>query len=138
MENGDKRMYILQLEDDIYKQYHIQKVLEDAYFPDFKLEHVTNLHDGIDHIERQINVGKQYDLIITDMWYPEKNNGTETDSGNRLIELVRDNKWNIPIIVCSSVDYEIPGILGTVHYAENEDWEKNIVQLIRQSFYKSR
>jgi len=77
-------------------------------------------------------------LKSQDEWYPEKNNGTETDSGNRLIELVRDNKWNIPIVVCSSVDYDVPGILGTVHYVENEDWEKNIVQIIRQSFYKSR
>ena len=30
-----------------------------------------NLQDGIEIIEEQNNMGKPYDLIITDMWYPE-------------------------------------------------------------------
>lgn len=64
---------------------------------------------------------KPYDLIITDMWYPEKPGGRDTDSGEALIKEVKERGWGIPIILCSSVNYHFPGILGSVHYSENED-----------------
>ncbi len=124
-------MYILHLEDDIIKQYHIQRALEDACFSDFKLDHVNNLSDGIKNIERQIKAGRLYDLIITDMWYPERNKEAESASGKQIIKLVKEKGWNIPIIVCSTVDYEIPGILGSVHYDKNKDWEHELVRLVR-------
>ena len=38
----------------------------------------------------------------------------------------------IPVIMCSSIDYFIPGILGSVHYSENENWEYELVQLVKE------
>ena len=66
------------------------------------------------------------------MWYPEYSGGQEAESGEKLINTVKENRWNIPIILCSSVNYRFPEILGSVHYSENEDWENILIQLVKQ------
>ena len=42
---------------------------------------------------------------------------------------IREIDWaknlDIPVILCSSINYRIPKILGTVHYANHTDWEND-------------
>lgn len=125
-------MYILNLEDNVFKHHDICKAVERGSFANLKIECVGNLADGLSKIEEAINQEKPYDLIITDMWYPEKPGGSDNDSGEALIKVVKERGWDIPIILCSSVNYRFPGILGSVHYSENEDWESEIVKLIKK------
>lgn len=125
-------MYILNLEDNVFKHHDICKAVERGYFANLKIDCVGNLADGLSKIEEAINQEKPYDLIITDMWYPEKPGGSDNDSGDALIKEVKERGWDIPIILCSSVNYRFPGILGSVHYSENEDWESEIVKLIKK------
>lgn len=128
---GSVGMYILNLEDDFFKHHDICKAIENGTFNNIKIDCIGNLEEGINAIENMLEMGKTYDLIITDMWYPKMPGGVETNAGEMLINIAKDNGWNIPIILCSSVDYRIPGILGSVHYSENSDWERELVTLIR-------
>ena len=62
------------------------------------------------------------DLIVTDMQYPLKERqAIDTEAGLKLIERMEKEKIDIPVIVCSSLDYSIPEILGCVQYSECND-----------------
>ena len=62
------------------------------------------------------------DLIVTDMQYPLKERqAIDTEAGLKLIERMEKEKIDIPVIVCSSLDYSIPEILGCVQYSERND-----------------
>lgn len=125
-------MFVLNIEDDIYKHNDICNVMKKGSFSNLQIDCEHNLADAIEKIAEQNDLGKPYDLIITDMWYPSENGGIESESGEMLIETVRDNNWNIPIILCSSVRYRIPEILGTVHYSKNGDWESELLNLAKK------
>ena len=125
-------MFVLNIEDDIYKHHDICKALRNDGLSELRIDLEGNLSDGIKKIREQNALGKPYDLIITDMWYPEYSGGQEAESGEKLINTVKENRWNIPIILCSSVNYRFPEILGSVHYSENEDWENILIQLVKQ------
>lgn len=125
-------MLILNIEDDVFKHHSICKALRSGGFNDLHIDCKGNLKDGIDTIEEHNKIGKSYDLIITDMWYPEFSGGREAESGEKLIEMVQEKGWGIPTILCSSVNYNYPGILGSVHYSENDDWENKLIQLVKK------
>ena len=114
-------MYILNLEDNVFKHHDICRAIERGSFENLKIDCVGNLADGLSKIEG-----------ITDMWYPEKSGGADNNSGEILIKEVRERGWDVPIILCSSVNYCYPGILGSIHYSEKEDWETELVKLIRK------
>ena len=66
------------------------------------------------------------DLIVTDMEYPLVERGAvdvDVDAGFKLIERMKKEKINIPVIVCSAADYRnnIPDKLGVVWYTERND-----------------
>jgi len=125
-------MFVLNIEDDVFKHHNICKALRSGDFKDLRIDCKGNLKDGIEIIEENSKMGKPYDLIITDMWYPESSGDREAESGEKFIEIAQERAWNIPIILCSSVNYNYPGILGSVHYSENEDWENKLVQLVKK------
>ncbi len=125
-------MHILNIEDDVFKHHDICEALKRGGFADLRIDCKGNLVDAIEQIEEHNNAGKPYDLIITDMWYPESAGGREVESGEKLINISKEKGWNIPIILCSSVNYAYPGILGSVYYSENEDWENKIVRLAKK------
>ena len=92
------------------KHHDICKAVERGSLANLKIDCVGNLADGISKIEEAINQEKPYDLIITDMWYPAKPGGSDNDSGEALIKEVKERGWDIPIILCSSVNYRFPGV----------------------------
>lgn len=126
-------MFILNIEDDIYKHHDICTALKRGGFSSLQIDCEENLEGGMNRIKKQIESGKPYDLIITDMWYPECPGGMEKESGVKLIHAAKENRWDIPIILCSSVCYRTSCILGCVHYSENEDWESEIIRLAKQA-----
>lgn len=125
-------MYVLNLEDNAFKQSAIEAAVKGAGPKDLRIDCVDNLEDGLKMIREHKESGDPYDLIITDMWYPEYSCGSDSKSGEKLIETVKNNGWNIPVILCSSQNYKYPGILGSVHYTENGDWEYEMAQLVKQ------
>ncbi len=124
-------MRILNIEDSIYKHVNICKVLSDV--SEHNVERATNLQEAVEMISSSIDSQEPYDLLITDMWYPETKGGKDAQSGDVLIELVKKNNWGIPIILCSSVNYYYSDILGNIHYSDNENWEEKLREMIKEA-----
>ena len=123
-------MTILNLEDDIFKHHAICRAVEGGVSGRVQIDRAGNLEDGLRMLAEHEDKGQPYDLIITDMWYPEKGGGKDTDSGDALIRKLAESGRSIPVILCSTLSYSYPEILGTVHYSEREDWETELVRLI--------
>ena len=71
------------------------------------------------------------DLIVTDMQYPlETGEAVDEEAGFRLIERMQKEKIDIPVIVCSSIDYSIPGILGSVWYNGLNDLDSGFKEVL--------
>ena len=114
-------MKILHFEDNAIKQFEVAK-----QFPaNSVVDHVYNLSDGL------VRLPGDYDLIVTDMWYPEYPGGKDNESGKVLINYIKEHNIAIPVIVVSSVDYKYD-VFGNVHYDKNEDWEEELRNLLRK------
>ena len=98
------------VDDDVFKGVDIRKALE---FNGIKniiiVRNQEKLWEQIYFGEDKIN------LIVTDMHYPLE------EAGFKLIERMEKEKIDIPVIVCSSLNYSIPNILGSVWYNELND-----------------
>ncbi|MCD8038489.1 MAG: response regulator [Lachnospiraceae bacterium] len=122
-------MYVLNVEDDAWKHRDICKVLESCGVK--QIDRAGNLEEGLGMLGRSVSQEKPYDLIVTDMYYPLSPGGSEARAGMLLIEKVKEMNCAIPIVVCSSVELKIPGILGAVHYSQRTDWENDLRKLVR-------
>lgn len=114
-------MRVINFEDDPIKHRAIRDVLESCRITD--IDSVRNLEDGVAMYKEAINTGNPYDLIISDMSYPAMKGGYEEQSGEKLLEIAASENWNTPIIICSSLNYNLPEAYGSLYYSENEDWE---------------
>lgn len=125
-------LYVLNLEDNMFKHHKICDVLKSSGFGRVEIDNARNLEAGLEMIQSGFDNGRPYDLIVTDMWYPERMGSGDAASGEVFINRAKENGWDIPIILCSSVNYLYPGILGSLHYSENEDWEGELIRLVRK------
>lgn len=125
-------MKILNLEDNVFKHHDICRALEGRGLGRIDMELIGNLEKGLEAIQNHLDQSEAYDLIITDMWYPEVEGGEDAASGEKFIQIAKEKGWKIPIILCSSIDYRFPEILGVVHYSEQEDWENELATLVKK------
>ena len=105
------------VDDDVFKGADIRKALE---FNGIRnIETVRNQEKLWEQIYRGED---KIDLIVTDMQYPlEAGAAVDKEAGFKLIERMEKEKIHIPVIVCSSLNYSIPNILGSVWYNELND-----------------
>lgn len=118
-------MRVLNIEDDAIKHSNICKALNRHGI--VECDWVKNLEDAIKMVRDHKT---DYELIITDMFYPLNPGGDEVEAGFIFIREMKEKEIAIPIIVCSSVSYQVSDVLGTVHYSEKIDWEKQLGSLI--------
>lgn len=113
-------------DDDVFKGNDIRKALEFNGIRDIMI--VRNQ----EKLWEQIYCGKdKIDLIVTDMQYPlEAGEAVDEEAGFKLIERMEKEKINIPVIVCSSLNYSIPNILGSVWYNELNDLNSNFKEAL--------
>lgn len=109
---------IINIEDSVGKHWDINRALAWNRYPEAEL--ATNAETGIAMIEKAIADGKPYDLLITDMHY-SVNGVDDTKAGLYVIEELKRRGIEIPVIVCSSVRYDIPEIVGCVFYNRSRD-----------------
>lgn len=116
------------VDDDVFKGNDIRKVLEfNGIRNIITLRNQEKLWEQIYHGEDKI------DLIVTDMQYPlEAGEAVDEDAGFKLIERMKKEKINIPVIVCSSLNYCIPDILGSVWYNELNDINSNFRNVLEK------
>ena len=105
------------VDDDVFKGAEIRKALEFNGIRNVMIvRNQEKLWNQIYHGEDKI------DLIVTDMQYPlEAGAAVDKEAGFKLIERMEKEKIHIPVIVCSSLNYSIPNILGSVWYNELND-----------------
>ena len=111
-------MRVLNIEDDTFKHHDICKALSGCGIKE--VEWSNNLADGWKQIKNSIDSNNPYDLIITDMYYPDEPGGREEQSGDVLIDRVIKNKITIPVILCSSVNLKYP----------ERNWEADMQKLV--------
>lgn len=118
---------ILNIEDDVLKHCEINRALEWNCLP--KAEFATTAEKGIEMIETAIAEGAPYELLITDMHFPV--NGEDNHKAGIYVmdELKRKNIL-IPTIVCSSVRYSIPEIVGCIFYNRSRDLNWDFRELL--------
>ena len=113
-------------DDDVFKGIDIRKALEfNGVRNIITVRDQEKLWEQIYHGEDKI------DLIVTDMQYPlEAGDAVDEEAGFKLIERMKIEKIHIPVIVCSSLNYNIPDILGSVWYNELNDLNSNFEKLL--------
>ncbi len=105
------------VDDDVFKGADIRKALKyNGIRSIMTVRNQEKLWKQIYHGEDKI------DLIVTDMQYPlGEGEAVDEEAGFKLIERMEKEKIHIPVIVCSSLNYSIPNILGSVWYSELND-----------------
>lgn len=113
-------------DDDVMKGADIRKALEfNGVRNIMTVRNQEKLWEQIYHGEDKI------DLIVTDMQYPlEAGEAVDEEAGLKLIERMRKENIDIPVIVCSSLNYSIPDILGSVWYNELNDLDSNFREVL--------
>ena len=113
-------------DDDVFKMADIRKALEfNGVRNIMKVRNQEKLWEQIYHGEDKI------DLIVTDMQYPlEVGEAVDEEAGLKLIERMKKEKISIPVIVCSSLNYSIPDILGNVWYNELNDLDSSFKEVL--------
>ena len=70
-------------------------------------------------------------LIVTDMQYPlGEGEAVAEEAGLKLIERMEKEKIEIPVIVCSSLNYRIPNILGSIWYNKLNDLDFSFKEVL--------
>lgn len=114
------------VDDDVFKGADIRKALE--------INGVRNVMTvrNQEKLWEQIYYGEdKIDLIVTDMQYPlEAGEVVDEEAGFKLIERMEKEKIDIPVIVCSSLNYRIPNILGSIWYSELNDLNSNFKEVL--------
>lgn len=113
---GLSKLHAVIVDDEILKAIDIRKALSFNRITDIDI--VSNQEKVWDAIYESNNDGKKVDLIVTDMQYPLTAGGcVDRDAGFKLIERMKEEKIEIPVIICSTGNYEgVTGILGSVWY----------------------
>ena len=114
------------VDDDVFKGSDIRKALEfNGIRSIVTVRNQEKLWEQICHGEDKI------DLIVTDMQYPlGEGEAVDEEAGFKLIERMEKEKIEIPVIVCSSLNYRIPNILGSIWYNKLNDLDFSFKEVL--------
>ena len=105
----------LLLEDDIFKAQDIKKALNNCGVRD--ILQAENQRKGLELLEESTSQGKPISLIVTDMSYPlDRGAAEDPDAGEKLVKYLQKENLDIPVILCSSINYKDPMFAGCVWY----------------------
>lgn len=115
------KLHAVIVDDSILKAMDISKALEFSRITDVDI--VRNQEQLWEKIYDGEKGGNRVNLIVTDMRYPLTTGAdTDVEAGFKLIERMEEEHIDIPVIICSSSNYEsVKGILGNVWYRQNDD-----------------
>ena len=95
------------------------------------IEWVSNAEDAINHLEESTQKETPYDLIISDMHF-DYFGEDDREAGKKLMNLIHEKGYDIPIIFCSSQNWKIPGAVGNIFYNPRRYWEKEADELFKK------
>ena len=135
-------MKVLLIEDDVFKAVDVNKALtfcgiRNIIEVDNQEEAWKVIYQSIgqgESVEGDVSKcqpGQKIDLIVTDMHYPmAPRTKPDENAGFKLIERLKKEHLYIPVIICSSINYNVPEILGTVWYNKLRDLNLDFKELL--------
>lgn len=103
------------VDDNVFKSMEIKRALEFNGISNITL--LNNQEDVWNLLNRE-----EVDLIVTDMHYPlEKGAEADLHAGYILLEKMKEKGIQIPVIICSSLNYLPEGAVGVVWYNKMKD-----------------
>lgn len=122
---------VLIAEDNIIKYFEIKRALEFNGICD--IVYVGNQASVWDEIEKSEQSGNKIDLIVSDVHYPLcAGQEANVEAGFILLKEMKKRKCNIPVILCSSQNYNIPEALGCVWYNKNRCLEQDFKEIFQR------
>lgn len=107
-----KDLRILVVDDNVYKLMSIKRALEYN-----GVTMITTVNNQEDVFSELAIPGAHYDVIVTDMQYPlTSGSSVNCDAGYILIDRLKEQKIDIPVIICSSDNVSPGDAIGTVWY----------------------
>ena len=123
-------MKILYAEDHSEKYMDVVMALKSQGIKGVKW--VESVSEAVDAALREEGEGG-FDVVLTDMEYPLTPNGSSsTEAGINLIRRLKEERINVPVVVLSSHNYEIPEAYASVWYSSRGDWERKLAEIIRR------
>lgn len=123
------RMKIIHLEDSVDKHMEVCRELQKMGIT--SVEWVTCVNEGLEKIETAIKNGAPFDLAISDMHYPiRRGEVADWEAGEYFLKALAERNINLPVIICSTRNYRIPGAYGSVWFSDLSDWEMELRSLI--------
>lgn len=112
---------VLLIEDNVYKAIDIERALESCGVKN--ITRVGYLEDAIEKMEET----DSFNLIVTDMRYPlHRGERKNVEAGFKMIEYLKNRKIEIPIVICSTSNYEtVTDVFGSVWYNELNDIKRD-------------
>lgn len=119
---------ILNIEDNVYKHVDIKRAME-RICPTAKIDRQITGEEGIFAIEAAQASGHPYDLLILDMHF-SINGESRLNAGEIVLEQLSQKGIELPIIICSSQNWKLPGTLGTAFYNDMHDLESDFRKIL--------
>ena len=120
---------VLNIEDTILKHIAIKRALNKAGIG--AVDHAATGDKGLEMIDTAIKEGKPYDLVITDMHFPIYGE-LDDQAGLKIIEELKRQEIDTPVVVCSSVRYNIPEAQECIYYNEKSgDIDTDIREMLQ-------
>lgn len=119
---------VLCVEDNTEKYMAINRFLRSQEVS--KIEWVTCAEKALDALSDAKVADKPYDLILSDMEF-DYYGSLDPEAGEKLMNLIREKGYDIPVIFCSSQNWNIPGSSGSIFYNPRRDWELEAADLFR-------
>ena len=121
-------MKVLYIEDKDEKYMDVASALKRQGIPSIDWE--MNAEDGLRELQKAIDDGEPYELLVLDMQFPVKGVYNE-NAGEYVIEQLRKKGIEIPIIACSSLPFvEVDGAIGCVFYNARTDLDAEFRKLL--------
>ena len=122
---------VLIAEDNIMKYFAIKRALEWNGIQN--ILYVENQEAVWEEIEKAQRLGKNFDLIVSDVHYPlYRGQEANPEAGFILLQEIEKRGWNIPIILCSSQNYREPKALGCVWYHKSRSLELDFREILQK------
>ena len=122
-------MKIIHLEDSVDK--HMEVCRELRKMGNNSLEWATSVGEGLEKIQSAIQNRTPFNLAISDMHYPiRRGEAADWEAGEYFLKALAERNINLPVIICSTRNYRIPGAYGSVWFSDLSDWEMDLRGMI--------